>query len=280
MPQNRRKFLVTLGAAAFGAACSRVGAAASPVAPRIGLQLYTIRNLMRDNVERTLAQVAEIGYREVEFAGYFGRTPEQIRAALSANGLTSPSTHMGLPEIRADLAKTFADARARGHSFVTVPSLNASDRGSLDNWKRTAATFNSVGAEAKKAGLQLAFHNHDVEFRALPGGEIPFDVLLSETDPQLVGFQLDIYWAVKAGVDPLQYFSRHPGRFLMTHVKDSAGPPDHRMVEVGAGTIDFARVLAAAGRAGARHHFVEHDQPADELASIRASYAHLATVLR
>jgi sugar phosphate isomerase/epimerase len=280
MPQNRRTFLATIGAAVLGSACARRGLAAPAARPVPGLQLYTIRNLMREDVERTLAEVAAIGYREVEFAGYFSRTPQQIRAILAANGLTSPSTHIGLPEIRADVARAIADAHARGHSFITVPSLDRADSGSSDNLKRTAAAFNTIGAEAKSAGLRVGFHNHDAEFRPLPDGRIPLDLLLEETDPALVAFELDIFWATKAGVDPLAYFARFPGRFVMTHVKDSSGPPDHRMVEVGAGTIDFPRLLAAAERAGARHHFVEHDQPADARASMRASFTHLARVLR
>jgi sugar phosphate isomerase/epimerase len=281
MPQNRRTFLASIGAAVLGSSCARFGFAASAAArPSAGLQLYTIRNLMREDVDRTLADVAAIGYREVEFAGYFGRTPQQIRAALAANGLTSPSTHIGLPEISADVAKAIDDAKTRGHEFLTVPSLDRANSGTADNLKRTAEAFNRIGAEAKKAGLRVGFHNHDAELRPLPDGRMPLDVLLTQTDPSLVAFELDIYWAVKAGADPIAYFTRYPGRFVMTHVKDSSGPPDHRMVEVGAGTIDFQRILSAAESAGALHHFVEHDQPADARASIVASYTHLASVLR
>jgi sugar phosphate isomerase/epimerase len=242
---------------------------------RIGVQLYTVRTEMQRDVEATLARVAEIGYRDVEFAGYFDHTPAQIAALLQRHSLASPSTHIGLDQMRDDWERVLNDAAEIGHEYVTIPSVAPEDRGTVDDWKRVAALFNERAAQARAAGLRFAYHNHDFEFAGIDG-IVPFDVLLADTDPALVDFELDIYWITRAGFDPLDYFTRFPGRFRMTHLKDSAGPPDHDMTDVGSGSIDFARIIAAANDAGVRHHFVEHDEPADPISSIRSSYQYLA----
>lgn len=276
---SRRSFLTTLGAAAIGAvlqpACAR--AASRRRLDRIGLQLYTVRGEMQRDMEATLARVAEIGYREVEFAGYFDRAPAQVAALLEQNGLASPSAHIGFDQMRDEWERVLGDSAEIGHAYVTIPSIAAGDRRTIDDWKRIAALFNERAAQADAAGLRFAYHNHDFEFAPI-GDAIPFDVLLAETDPALVHFELDIYWITRAGHDALDYFARFPGRFSMTHLKDSAGPPDHRMVDVGSGSIDFGRIIAAADDAGVQHHFVEHDNPADPMASIRSSYEYLAAL--
>lgn len=245
---------------------------------RIGVQLYTVRELMRRDPVSTLETLAEIGYREVEFAGYLGRPAAELRAVLDRVGLTAPSAHVPVAQLAGtEWRRTLEDAATLGHRFVTVPWLPAEDRRSADAWKRTAERFGRAAAEARAAGVRFAYHNHDFEFAPVDG-IIPFDLLLAETDPALVDFQVDLYWMVRAGHDPLAYLNAHPGRFPMVHVKDSAGPPDHRMVDVGSGAIDFTRILAAFARAGTTHFFVEHDRPADPLASVRASHAYLSTL--
>jgi sugar phosphate isomerase/epimerase len=140
-----------------------------------------------------------------------------------------------------------------------------------------AQRFNRVASAAKSVGLRVAFHNHNAEFRKI-GDVVPYDILVQETDPALVSFEMDLYWAVNAGVDPLDYFGRFPGRFRMVHVKDSMGPPDHKMVEVGAGKIDFKKIFAQSDKAGIEHYFVEHDQPANPMESVAASYRYLAAL--
>ncbi|HEX6132648.1 MAG TPA: sugar phosphate isomerase/epimerase [Longimicrobiales bacterium] len=278
MPQSRRSFLASLGAAAIGTMIHPSCAPArGSLLGRIGLQLYTVRSDMQRDVEATLEQVAAIGYREVEFAGYFDRSPSQVASLLQRLGLTAPSAHIGFDQMRDDWARTLDTASAIGHEYITIPWLAPEQRGTIADWERTAALFNERAAQARAQGFRFAYHNHDFEFAAIDG-VVPFDVLLTNTDPELVEYELDIYWITRAGFDPIDYFARHPGRFRMTHLKDTAGPPDHRMVDVGSGTIDFARVIAAADAAGVRHHFVEHDEPAEPFASIRSSYEYLAAL--
>src|SRR5690606_26310501 len=159
----------------------------------VGLQLYTVRDAMREDVARTLEHVAAIGYREVEFAGYFGVAPARIATLLRENGLSSPSTHVGLESVRDDWSRVVDEAAAAGHTWITVPWLPNDARRTLDDWKRTAELFNERAAMARSAGLRFAYHNHDFEFVAVDR-VVPFDLLLDVTDPGHVEFELDIYW--------------------------------------------------------------------------------------
>ena len=290
--QDRRTFLATLGGAAIAAsgigalACSSNSsqtasmpstATMPPKIGPIGVQLYTVRDEMKRDVAATLAHVARIGYREVEFAGYFGRSPTDIRALLDADGLTSPSTHIALAALRSDLPGAIAAAKVIGHQFIVVPWIDADARKSLDDWHGIARTLNGLGTEVSRAGLNLAYHNHDFEFGRIDG-QLPYDVLLAETDPALVAMEMDIYWITKAGQDPLAYFAKYPGRFKEVHLKDSKGPPEHEMTSVGSGSIDWRQIFAHRSQAGIQHFFVEHDQPKDAFESIENSYKYLAGV--
>ena len=271
---NRREFVQTM--TAIGATtlfCKVPRTAHSARLEKVGLQLYTVRDKMKEDFEATLARVAEIGYKEVEFAGYFDHAPADVRAILDRHGLSAPSTHIALGEI--DAWKASLDtAKAIGHDYVVVPWIPQEKRMTLDGWKNVADVFNRAAQMAHDTGLQFAYHNHDFEF-VPTGGQLPYDILLAETDPKLVQMEMDLYWITKGGQDPLKYFARWPGRFPMVHVKDSMGPPDQKMADVGAGKIDWKRIFGREDQAGIKHFFVEHDQPADPFASIRASCDYL-----
>ena len=271
---DRRNFIGALSALAAGAVLPscRTARARSRLS-RIGLQLYTVRDLMAKDVESTLAAVAATGYTEVEFAGYFDKSPADIRAMLDRHGLTAPAVHTEsiAPD---DWAKALDAAHVVGHQYIVVPWIPAEGRKTLDDWRRVAADFNRVAATAQAAGVQFAYHNHDFEF-PLVEGRVPYDVLLAETDPKLVQLEIDLYWMTRAGQDPVAYFTRWPGRVPLVHVKDSLGAPAHRIVEIGAGHIDFKRLFSRSAQAGIKHYFVEHDQPVDPLASVKASYDYL-----
>jgi sugar phosphate isomerase/epimerase len=244
---------------------------------RIGIQLYSLRGEMAKDFEGTLARVAEIGYNEVEFAGYFGRTPAQVAAALERARLGAPSAHVPFSELGEGWARTLEAARAMGHRYLIVPAIPEEERATPQAMRRVAARFERAGMQARAAGIRFGFHNHDVDFAPLDRarGATPFDILLQETTPEHVTFELDLYWITRAGRDPLEYFARYPGRFELVHVKDSAGPPEHHMVDVGRGTIDFRRIFARHQQAGIRHYFVEHDEPVDPLGFARASHGFL-----
>ncbi len=271
---DRREFIGTMSALAASAvlpACGR--ASATNRISKIGVQLYSVRTLMEKDVEGTLAAVAGAGYTEVEFAGYFNKTPAEIKAMLDRHGLTAPSVHTG--DISPDAwAKALDAAHVIGHEYIVVPWIPEERRKTLDQWKAVAADFNRVAASAKAAGVQFAYHNHDFEFKTVEG-KVPYDVLLTETDPNLVKLEIDLYWITKGGQDPLAYFARWPGRVPLVHVKDGKGAPEWAMTEVGSGAIDWKRIFARSQQAGIKHYFVEHDQPADPIASITASCAYL-----
>ena len=282
---SRRAFLVAAAVAAGITACaSRVSAIATAVPPatrrrldRIGIQLYSVRSEMQRDMAATFQRLAQIGYREVEFAGYFGRTPAQVRAELLSAGLAGVSTHGALDMVRKEWPKALDTASEIGLRYITINWLPAESRRTLDDWRRIADDFNAAGEKARERGIRLAYHNYDVSLRPLEG-VVPLDLLLARTTPETLEFQMDVYWLVVGGGDPLAYIRRHPGRFTMLHAKDSAGPPTHRQTDVGAGVIDFRSILAldAAQRNAIRHVFVEHDEPADPVAFAKNSFDYLS----
>lgn len=249
-------------------------AGASDKLDRIGLQLYTVRGEMARDFEGTLARVAEIGYREVEFAGYFNREPKAVRAALDAVGLSAPSAHISFENLGDPWRKALDDAQVIGHGYLVVPWIPEDQRRTLDGYRRVGDLFNRAGEAARKAGVQLAYHNHNFEFPPMEG-RVPYDVLLESTDRRLVQLELDLYWIRSAGSNPLAYFARWPGRFTLVHVKDMDDTPQHGMVDVGSGVIDFKRIFAQREQAGIRHFLVEHDNPGSPFDSIRASFDYL-----
>ncbi len=286
---NRRTFFrraagLASGLWAAGMACGRSeanppseraspGAGHGPALERIGLQLYTVRSLMARDVESTLTTVAEIGYRELEFAGYYEHSPADLRALIDGLGLTAPAAHYGIGVFRDALDETLDAAEALGHRYLVLPSLPREERETLDDYRRVADEMNGFAETCRARGVGFAYHNHAFEFERIDG-RVPFDVLLEATDPALVEIELDLFWITEGGGDPFAYFDAYPGRFPLCHVKDRT--PDGTMVEVGAGVIDFPAIFRRAADAGLAHYLVEHDQPADPISSIRSSFGHLS----
>lgn len=288
---HRREFLKVGGAlgltAAFGglACTNRQAGGNSDDAPlplsSIGLQLYTVRTLMERDVPRTLEQVAAAGYPLVETAGLYGLSPEAFRALLDRTNLRTPSGHYPAEQLEGTIDTVFATARTLGQQWIVFPWLAPSARpASLAAYEAFAERLNRIGQRCRAAGFGFAYHNHDFEFETFGGSAPAYDTLLARTDPALVSFELDAYWVYKAGHDPVRYFERFPGRFPLCHIKDGTASPARRIADVGAGVIDFRRLFAASKVAGLRYAFVEHDEPADPLASIRASHDYLARLLR
>jgi sugar phosphate isomerase/epimerase len=225
----------------------------------------------------TIARVAAIGYKEVEFAGYFGHSPKEVREILQRYDLTAPAGHFEYGPLRSQLTRLIEDAHVIGHDYIVCPEVDEQESSSLEDWKRIAETFNRFGLTCKQAGVQFAYHNHDSDFTPVQG-KLPYDVLLAETDSRLVQLEMDLYWITKAGHDPLTYFAKYPGRFPMVHVKDMDHTSQRGQTDVGKGIIDFRRIFQQADKAGIRHFFVEHDEPAAPLKSIRASYEYMRTM--
>ena len=276
MPRSvdRRSFVSALLAGGVATALGATGSVAQPPRRRFGFQLYTARREMARDLSGTLARVAALGYDEVEFAGYFGMSGMALRSALDASGLAAPSAHIGMTELAGNWRATVAFASAIGHkylNFAWVPD----DHRTVDGYKRLAERFNRAGETALAAGVRLGYHNYTYDFTRAGDGSL-YDVMLAETDPRYVTMQMDVYWLADAGQDPLAYLARHPARFHSLHLKDMTA--DKRMADVGSGTIDWPRIIRAARGAGARHFFVEHDEPTDAFASARTSLAYLRSL--
>ncbi|HEX3868211.1 MAG TPA: sugar phosphate isomerase/epimerase [Gemmatimonadaceae bacterium] len=280
MPYDRRSFLGVLGAAMLGRMVPASRAVTAALPPRaklaeIGIQLYSVRRQAAADLPGTLSKLAAIGYKEVELAGYYDHSAAAFRDLLVKNGLAAPSGHIAIELIETQPESTFADAHTVGHEWITVPSLPRGSHETTDAWSQVASRFNSAASAAKLAGFRFAFHNHnDIVKRT--GAVLPIDILMKETDPALVSFQMDISWAVDGGADPLALLARYPGRFKMLHVKDGLRPPNDTQTDVGAGAIDFKAIFAHAR--GIEHYFVESDSAADPLAFTAHSYTYLSNL--
>jgi sugar phosphate isomerase/epimerase len=298
---NRRTFIETSIATAVvtAATANSTWAAAVHHIDRIGLQLYTVRELMKQDFDGTIAGVAKIGYKEVEFAGYFGKTPKEVRATLDKNGLTSPSAHHPMdappaehgkmPNLTDNLQEIIDGAHIIGQKFLVCPYLDAKSR-TADGYKRLAESCNRVGEATQKAGIQFAYHNHSFEFEKVDGLDtLPFDYLLSQTDRKNVKVEMDLCWITFGGQDPIAYFNKYPGRFPLVHVKDwskegsdpggNVGAVGHavtgHIANVGSGSIDWKNIFSHSEKAGIQHYFVENDE-AKSLADPKASYDYLS----
>jgi sugar phosphate isomerase/epimerase len=240
------------------------------------VQLYTVRSVMASDPDGTLAAIAAIGYEEVELAGLYGMSAREMKARLDAAGLAATSSHQSVEEVRGSWGATLEAAVALGQRLVVVPALPAAER-DPEALRRVADDFNRAGEAARAAGLRFGYHNHDWEMRPGAGGVRPIDLLLDRTDPDLVDWQMDIFWTVHGGADPMAELDARAGRVTSVHVKDRTAAGD--MVDVGAGVIDFRTVLARAGELGLLHQYVEHDQPGDPIESVRASHRALAAMV-
>jgi sugar phosphate isomerase/epimerase len=296
---NRRTFIESSVAAGVISATASPAWGAPHHIDRVGLQLYTVRDLMKQDFDGTVAGVAKIGYKEVEFAGYFGKSPKEVRALLDSNGLNSPSAHHPMeapaaehgkvPNLNDNLQQIIDGAHVIGQKFVVCPYLDAKSR-TADGYKALAESCNKVGEATKKAGIQFCYHNHSFEFEKVDGlGILPFDFLLSQTDSKNVKVEMDLCWITVGGQDPIAYFNKYPGRFPLVHVKDwskegsdpggNVGAVGHsvtgHLANVGGGSIDWKNIFAHSGKAGIQHYFVENDE-AKSLADPQASYDYLS----
>lgn len=240
----------------------------------IGVQLYLLRGAMQRDVEGTLARIAELGFREVEWWGNYGRSPEALRTLLDRNGLTSPAVHVDTRDLAPErLSRTLASAEAMGQRWLVVPWTDAAQR-TTEGYTELAQLLSMAGRAGAPRGVRAAFHNHDFDFAPRDGGTL-WEVLARESDPAVVDLELDCYWAFKSGHDPLAVLRAHGNRIVHLHIKDSMGPPEHRMVDAGAGVLDWKAIITEGTARGVRHVYVEHDSPADAWESASAGLGHL-----
>ncbi|MGW4385330.1 sugar phosphate isomerase/epimerase family protein [Streptomyces sp. NPDC004685] len=279
MKSSRRAFLGTsLGLAAAVGTALPASAGQRRRIPRggIGMHLYTMRDVLAKDFAGTVEQLAEIGYATVGVSGRHGYGAADIRQMLDTVGLRAVLEHVAYTTLTGSgLPQALEDLHTLGAKWPVVPSLPGSMH-SPAGYRQAAREFNRIGAASREAGLgPVLFHNHDGDHDVLDGENL-YDILVRETDPHLVAFELDVYWASKGGADPAAYFVRHRRRFPALHVKDMA--PDGGFADVGSGTLDFAAMFDDAQAGGVRQWLVEHDIPKDPFATARNSYEYLAAL--
>ena len=277
---DRRTFLNTTTQSTIGAmalsAFNLTETRAATKLNKIGVQLYTVRNEMGKDFDGTLQRISSIGYKQVEFAGYYNREPQQVKEILNQYGLEAPAAHVPIKDLRENLMKTIGSAKVIGHRYLICPYLDAGERKTLDQYKKHAALFNTAGEACKKAGIQFGYHNHDFEFSPMDG-QMPYETLLAETDKNLVKMELDLYWVKKANQDTIAYLKNYPGRFIAFHVKDMDNTPKGFFTEVGRGVINFKEIFAQGKAAGVDLFIVEQDQcPGSPFDSLKISYDYLS----
>jgi len=289
---NRRTFLQSSFAVSALSSLPLAAFASDHRINPIGLQLYTVRTLMKTDVPGTLSKVAAVGYKELEFAGYFQHSAKELRAMIDQDGLTAPSCHVSYTVVQDHWPQAIEDAHTMGHKFIVCPWIDDKQRKSPDGYKRAADLFNQAGETSRKAGIQFAYHNHYWEF--IPSsqldGKLPYDFLLDSTDPANVKMELDLCWITVAGKDPAAYFKKYPGRFPLVHVKDLSQMPkldmsrdSQAMIDdvamhftpIGGGLLPWKTLLPEAQDAGVQHFFVENDEPKDPIENITASFDYL-----
>jgi len=276
---NRRNFLRTT--AAFAAGSMVLPMISCTKEKVIGLQLYTVRDKIKQDLDNTLNRLAEIGYNSMEAAGYsfndgtfYGLKPKDFANKLNGLGMPLNSSHTVCEPETAE--KVFNDAAEAGCKFVIYPYLAEPLRQNIDGYKATAEKFNKIGEIANKNGIRFGYHNHAFEFDKMDG-QTGMDVLLKETDPKLVTFELDLYWVTKGGRNPAEFIKEHPGRFEIFHVKDMVKSDDMFFAPVGSGRIDFESIFAVKDTAGMKMFFVEQDRfrEYDPFESVEMSFNYL-----
>jgi sugar phosphate isomerase/epimerase len=312
---NRRGFIGQAGALALLGGAAPVWAKGAGKARPFGIQLWSVAKMLADDFEGTIAWLASLGYRELETygpypfsdernqaswkavtpglgfsgSGFFGRSVTQVGALFRQHGLRARSMHTDLYTLQTNMGALAEAAHALGASYVTLPSLAAELPKTIDDYKKAADLLNKIGADATRHGVRFAYHNHGYGLSAI-NGQVPLDVLLAATDPAHVFFELDTYWTLAGGADPVDYLTRYKGRYKMVHLKDMKG--HHRfsgdggtsnqwiemfqyLTYLGDGTADMKGIIAAAEKSGVEHFFVEQDRAEDLKLAVRSSAAYL-----
>lgn len=241
----------------------------------VGLQLYTLRNETEQDFIGTLKKVKKIGYAGVEFAGYGGFLPQELKNALHDMGLESISSHVSLQSLESDLEHAIEYGLDLGVSYLVCPWVPEDRRGSTDAYRQLAGSLNLIGEKCKEAGLHFCYHHHEFEL-IKDGGVSGLEVLLSETDPTFVRLEADIYWARFAGEDPSEFLTRYSGRCPLVHLKDMENSPDKHFAEIGEGILDIDSVIETSEKIGVKWLIVEQDRcKRPPLESVSVSYENL-----
>ena len=284
MPMKRRTFIKTTSAGLLAGALLPGNVFASPpISSQIGLQLYSLRDQLKQDLAGSLKKIADIGYKNLEAAGYskgtfYGLKPLEFKRMVEDLGMKLISSHTTFK--KDDVGQVLSAHKEAGIKYLVWSWLAREKRESAATYKIVAEQFNEIGAMCNQNALRFGYHNHDFEFNTVDN-IIPYDLLLNSTDPELVFMQLDLYWITYAGRDPIEYFQKYPGRFKLWHVKDMTAGTEKEMTEVGSGVIDYKNLFKYASKAGMKEFFVEQDViQGDGFESVKKSFNHLKTIVK
>jgi sugar phosphate isomerase/epimerase len=261
---RRREFVQTASFAAVGMLSLPSFLAAGKGLKNIGLQLYTLRDTIVQDPKGVLEKVASFGYKELETFGYadgkiFGMDFTEFCKFCKGLGMDVTSGHYGLDKIKGDTwQKAVDDAKKNGQKYMVVPYIAEPQRKTIDDYKKICADLNAAGEVCNKNGIRFGYHNHAFEFAQLDG-QVPYDLMLKELDHKKVGMEMDIFWVVNAGQNPIAYFKQYPGRFEQWHVKDMNKDDRNKNADVGTGSIDYKTIFASAKQSGMKHWYVEQE---------------------
>lgn len=278
---NRRDFLKSSAITTAGLISFPALSIPLKIKGQLGLQLYTLRDSIHGDPKGVLGHVADYGYKELETFSYrdgkiFGMAFADFGKYVNDLGMNVVSGHYGLDQAISDSwDAAISDAKSIGQEYMVVPYLVDTDRKSLDHYKKVCEQLNKAGEACRKQGMKFGYHNHAFEFEVMEGKK-PFDLMLDELDPKYVSIEMDIYWVIRAGEDPIRYFERYPGRFEQWHVKDMEKNNKDRNANVGTGSIDYKQIFAKAKISGMQHWYVEQESyPGEPIESVAASAGYL-----
>ncbi len=305
-PMQRRNFLKASAATALTLAAGRSAWSRAGAHHAVGLQLFTVMSELEKDFEGTLKAIAQMGYKEVETIGSFGRDPKYVRSILDRNGLVSPSQHLvpgnlyqlfrdfttrkvegagiqkqwqetaSVGHMQATVEEGIERARLLGQKYVVMQIIWPEQMATRELMDQFCKALNFGGELCAKAGLTFNFHNHDTEMKQV-NGYVPYDLILANTDPKTVKMEMDVYWMSHAGRDPLEMLARNPGRYVQFHVKDSTAGGD--FATVGQGVLNIPRLIKAGLKAGVRHFYVEYDRSPDPMKVTREAFDYLHKVM-
>jgi len=257
--KTRRNFLIDTGAFALGSLLLPTITEDPKKVKNVGLQLYTFRKEMLADATGTLKQIAALGIKQIESAAsdkgnYYGLKPKEMKQVCTDLGMTLRSGHVHIDN---KWQQTLNDAAESGQEYIICSSMPARGQ-TVDNYKKAAEAFNRSGEDANKLNLKFGYHNHDYEFES-ENGQVLYDVLVKNTQPNLVHLELDLGWVIIGGKDPLDYFRNYPGRFPLWHLKDMDLQKKHS-VEFGKGSLQIVKILQHSKQSGMKYLFVEQEE--------------------
>jgi sugar phosphate isomerase/epimerase len=235
----------------------------------IGLEIYSLRAMLAKDVPGTLAKMKAMGFRELEVSGYYGMTPENFKKEMAKNGLICTSMLFGYDRFQKDVAGIVREAKLFKCKNVGCAWIKGEGPVDAAQIEKAANIFNAAGEQTKKAGIRVFYHTHGYEFAPAPGGGTLFDLMVAKAKPGIFDFQLDVFWAFHAGVDPAALLEKYPKRFISLHLKDmkkgektgffTGGADVETNVALGAGQLDFAKIMASAVKTGVKGFYIEDE---------------------